>query len=90
MAVKVNGAFTGGVVGAGAGVVYADKLALITMNALGWIGTMQPEVYDAWIAVLTGGYGLILTGSLAAISKFVAPYLLEKGDEVRSRVVPGA
>jgi hypothetical protein len=90
MATKVNGAFTGGLLGAGAGVAVADDLALITLHAL-HLDTLPPDVVAAWSSSLTWGYGLILAALLAVASKFVSPYLVEKGDEKGSvSSVPGA
>lgn len=90
MATKVNGAFTGGLLGAGAGVAWADDLALITVHAAN-LADLPPEVLLAWTNVLTGAYGLVLAALLAVASKLVSPYLVEKGNEkVSTAVVPGA
>ncbi len=90
MAYKVNGAFTGGLLGAGAGVAWAGDLALITAHAAN-LADLPPEVLLAWTNVLTGAYGLILAVLLAVASKVVSPYLVEKGNaQVSDPAVPRA
>jgi hypothetical protein len=90
MAYKVNGAFTGGLMGAGAGVAWADDLALITLHAAN-LTDLPPEVLLASTNVFTGAYGLILTVLVAVASKLLSPYLVaEKGNETSTPAVPGA